>query len=322
YASLVLPKRVRAPANALYAFCRVSDDAVDGPDAKADAVDRLRDRLDRAYRGQPLQRPVDRAFTEMVTQTGMPRALPEALLDGLSWDADGRRFETISDVRAYSARVAATVGAMMTVIMGVRDPDTLARACDLGVAMQLTNIARDVGEDASNGRIYLPLAWLREAGIDIDEFLARPMFDDRVAHLVSRLLGEAETLYQRSLGGIGKLPADCRPAIHAARLIYRDIGRVIQSNGHDSITVRAVVSSGRKISLLSRALALSATERCDVEGPALSEVAFIVDAVRNDPAQKVRRKKHVGSPIGGMLELLATVERRERLASSGAGRLE
>ena len=86
----------------------------------------------------------------------MPRALPEALIDGLEWDVAGVRCEDLADVQAYAARVAGSVGAMMTVLMGVREHDVLARACELGVAMQLTNIARDVGEDARNGRLYLP----------------------------------------------------------------------------------------------------------------------------------------------------------------------
>jgi phytoene synthase len=104
----------------------------------------------------------------------MPRALPEALLEGLAWDGMERRYASLSDLRAYSARVASAVGAMMCVLMEVRDPHALARACDLGVAMQLTNIARDVGEDARAGRLYLPTDWLEEEGIDIDAFLADP----------------------------------------------------------------------------------------------------------------------------------------------------
>ena len=105
---------------------------------------------------------------------GDPAALPEALLEGLAWDAEGRSYETLDDLFDYAARVAGTVGVMMTLIMGVRSPEALARACDLGVAMQLTNIARDVGEDARMGRIYLPRQWLREAGVDAEAFLADP----------------------------------------------------------------------------------------------------------------------------------------------------
>ena len=142
---------------------------------------------------------------------------------GLAWDAEGRRYETLSGVRDYSARVASAVGAMMTVLMRVRDPDALARACDLGVAMQLTNIARDVGEDALEGRLYLPLEWLDHAGIEPEAFLADPQGTKAVRAMVKRLLIEAEHLYLRSEAGIGALPLTIRPGIFAARFIYAGI---------------------------------------------------------------------------------------------------
>jgi 15-cis-phytoene synthase len=129
-----------------------------------------------AYRGTPLPLPADRAFAETVARFDIPRAIPAALLEGLAWDAESRRYATLADLHAYAARVAGTVGVMMALVMGVREPAALARACDLGAAMQLTNIARDIGEDARAGRLYLPLEWLAEAGIDADAFLADPRF--------------------------------------------------------------------------------------------------------------------------------------------------
>ena len=165
-ASKLLPKRVRDPALALYAFCRLADDEVDLKAAKAEAVLDLRDRLELVYAGRPRNAAPDRAFAGVVEQFEMPRTLPDALLEGLAWDAETRTYATLSNVRDYAARVASAVGAMMCVLMGVRDADALARACDLGVAMQLTNIARDVGEDALEGRLYLPTDWLEDAGID------------------------------------------------------------------------------------------------------------------------------------------------------------
>ena len=132
----------------------------------------------------------------------VPRALPEALLEGMLWDADGRRYETLSEVRAYSARVAASVGGMMSVVMGGRSEETLARACDLGVAMQLSNIARDVGEDAILGRLYLPLEWLREEDlIPTSGWRRRRSACPWV--VVLRLLDEAARLYERAVPGIG-----------------------------------------------------------------------------------------------------------------------
>lgn len=239
-ASLLLPPAVRAPAYALYGFCRLSDDAVDLSNGKAEALDRLRARLDAAYAARPAAVPADRAFAEMVLCYGLPRALPEALLDGFAWDVEGRRYETIDELNAYAARVAGTVGAMMTVLMGECDYPVLARACDLGVAMQLTNIARDVGEDARAGRIYLPLEWMREAGIDPDLWLEDPRFSPELGSVIQRLLDYADVLYLRAASGIARLPRRCRPAIRAACYLYAEIGRELERRG--SIRCRAAPS--------------------------------------------------------------------------------
>ena len=112
----------------------------------------------RLCRPAPGRARADRALAAVVAQHAIPRALPEFLIEGLAWDVEGRRYETLDELLAYAARVAAAVGAMMSLLMGVREPAALARACDLGVAMQLSNIARDVGEDARMGRLYLPRA--------------------------------------------------------------------------------------------------------------------------------------------------------------------
>ena len=149
-ASRLLPASVRDPALALYAFCRLADDEVDLKEEKAAAVLALRERLELVYAGRPRNAAPDRAFAAIVEDFNMPRALPEALLEGLAWDAMERRYASLSDLTAYSARVASAVGAMMCVLMRVRDKHALARACNLGAAMQFTNIARDVGEDARN----------------------------------------------------------------------------------------------------------------------------------------------------------------------------
>lgn len=252
-ASLLLPRRVRDPAMALYAFCRLADDAVDLGQHKADAVLRLRERLDLAYAGTPLDAPTDRAFTAMIDETGMPRTLPEALLEGLAWDAMGRRYANLSELRAYSARVASAVGVMMCVLMGVRERDALARACDLGVAMQLTNIARDVGEDAREGRLYLPADWLDEMGVDGDELLARPEMVEGVRRVVRRLLREADRLYLRSEAGVSALPLTARPGIFAARYIYAGIGRVLERRGIDPFAYRARTGMAEKIGWLGLA---------------------------------------------------------------------
>ncbi|MBV8868968.1 MAG: squalene/phytoene synthase family protein, partial [Acetobacteraceae bacterium] len=142
-ASGLLPRRVRDPAVALYAFCRLADDAIDRDKGGAAALARLRERLERAYAGRPMPIPADRALARVVARFAIPFALPHALLEGLAWDAEARRYETLDELTAYAIRVAGAVGEMMALVMGVRAPETLARACDLGVAMQFSNIARD-----------------------------------------------------------------------------------------------------------------------------------------------------------------------------------
>lgn len=288
-ASRLLPEHVRAPALALYAFCRLADDAVDLQTEKASAVLRLHERLDLAYAGKPRNSPADRAFTAIIEDYDMPRALPEALLEGLAWDAMEQRYQTLSDLRAYSARVASAVGAMMCVLMRVRDPNALARACDLGVAMQLTNIARDVGEDAMEGRLYLPTDWMEEAGLAPEAWLESPRPAPVVAQLVKRLVREADDLYLRSETGISALPLSCRPGIFAARYIYAGIGGRLRRMGYDSITTRARTGGMQKLAwvclsgLRTAAGMLTPTSPVIYARP-LPETAFLVEAAADNSA--------------------------------------
>jgi len=318
-ASRLLPARVRDPALVLYAFCRLADDAVDEGADKVRAVLRLRDRLDAAYAGRPHDAPADRAFAAMVRAHEMPRALPEALLEGLAWDAEGRRHATLSEVCAYSARVAAAVGAMMCVLMGARAPDTLARACDLGVAMQLTNIARDVGEDARAGRIYLPLDWLAEAGVDAGAFLADPRPGPALGGVVARLLAFADDLYLRSEAGISALPMSCRAGIHAARLIYGAIGAEVARAGHDSVTRRARTTGRRKLGLIALAGVRAAAspvmpQSARLHAAPLPEVAFLVTAAARGPQRASRSE--------ALISVLAQLEARDRARRGGQGLAE
>jgi phytoene synthase len=294
-ASLLLPREVRDPATVLYAFCRIADDAVDFADDPAEAVAALHERLDAIYANRPLQL-VDRALAGVVRRHGLPRAAFEALFEGFAWDAGQRPYETLDDLLAYGVRVAGTVGVMMTVLMGVRAPQALARANDLGVAMQLTNIARDVGEDARNGRLYLPRAWLRAEGLDPDAWLANPVFDHRIGAVVRRLLAEAEALYSRAAHGIPQLPPGCRPAIRAARLIYREIGRAVERQGYDSVSRRAYVPKGQKLVLVARACVPLAAETGFQPLPLMAQAAELIDSVRMAEAAGFRAAIGAAAP--------------------------
>lgn len=253
-ASLLLPRAVCEPACAVYAFCRLADDDIDAQGAGPAALARWRERLALAYAGRPADHAADRAFAAVVQHHGIAPEVPEALLEGFEWDLAGRRYDSIDDLQAYAVRVAGSVGVMMALIMGARAPAALARACDLGVAMQLSNIARDVGEDARAGRLYLPQRWLHDAGIDAEAWLAAPVHSPALASVVSRLLAHADALYSRVSAGVAELPPRCRPGIQAARFLYAEIGHQVARNGHDGVNQRAVVSPVRKLACVSRAL--------------------------------------------------------------------
>jgi phytoene synthase len=346
-AARLLPRSVRDPAIALYAFCRVADDTIDegsgdegsgdegsgdegtghertghertgqGASGAAGGLAWLRERLALVYAGQPIARPADRAFARIVARFGIPRTLPEALLEGFAWDAEGRRYDDLAALRAYAVRVAGTVGAMMAVLMGASDPARLGAAIDLGVAMQLSNIARDVGEDARAGRLYLPLRWLAEAGIDPETFLAAPRHAPALGCVVQRLLDAAEEHYRRARPGIARLPPACRFGIGAASLLYAEIGREVARRGHDSVSSRAVVSGRRKLRVLAGGLPGMALPIRPLAGVAVPEGAFLIDAVTRRAPERARNAAgsltwwNIPERILWVIDLFGRLEQRE-----------
>jgi phytoene synthase len=317
-ASLLLPADVRVAATGLYAFCRLADDAVDLDANPRGALAALRRRLELIYAATPAPIPADREFAQVVARYKIPRPLPEALLEGFEWDAQGRRYETYEDLTAYATRVAGTVGAMMALLMGADDAAALARATDMGVAMQLTNIARDVGEDARAGRLYLPLEWLREAGMDPAVLLADPSFSAPLAGVVERLLAAADELYARAAVGIDALPMRYRAAMHAARLLYAEIGRAVERQGLDSVSSRAVVGWGDKARVIARAIRASRRRHQPDDSPALPAAQFLVTAAAGCGASQVspvRRGypwRRLEERLVWTLELFERLERQER----------
>jgi phytoene synthase len=277
-ASRLLPRRVRHASWALYAFCRRTDDAADeGEQGKAalrrlEALDR---RLDLVYpQGDPATLPfpaaafdpaldpIDRCYALVATEHAIPRGAPAALLEGMRMDATGARYATTDDLLVYCFRVASTVGLMMTRVMGPARPDAILRACELGIGMQLTNIARDIGEDAGRGRVYLPDDLLAACHTARDSVLTATVASWPLREATRRLLDLADRFYESSGRGIALLPPDCRLAIAASRHIYAAIGDDLAAHGFDSITRRAHTSAARKLALVARSapLALRAAE--------------------------------------------------------------
>jgi phytoene synthase len=255
----------RAHTYMLYAWCRHCDDMIDGqelgfaaaPGESAGSPDMrlavLRDKTRRAVKGD-WDELVFGALHRVVCERGIPEGYLLDHLEGFAMDVSGRRYETLDDTLAYCYHVAGVVGVMMAMIMGVRDPATLDRASDLGIAFQLTNITRDVMDDAAAGRLYLPEAWLKQKGVP-PEAVADPAYRDEIHEISQRLLGVADRFYVSARHGIAALPFRSAWAISVARFVYRDIGRLVKARGPDAWDRRAKVSATRKLYGVARSLA-------------------------------------------------------------------
>lgn len=266
-ASRVLPRGCRDEVAVLYAWCRRADDAVDEvpPADQPAALARLRRELDDVYAGTP---PADdvvlRAFAAVVRARAIPRRYPEALLDGMAMDVTGTRYATIADLIGYCWNVASVVGLMMSHVMGVRDDAALRRAAHLGMAMQLTNVCRDVAEDWARGRLYVPDEVLaRHGAAGLHARLGGPLPADAVPALagaVRELLALADRYYASGDRGLSALPWRGALAVRAARRVYAAIGGRIAAQRHDVTAGRAITSTARKLWLLAGACVLALGE--------------------------------------------------------------
>jgi phytoene synthase len=247
-ASRLLPSRVRAAAHALYAWCRTLDDTVDeATDAEtAEAtLTLLQQDLDRLRQGLPFEHPASAWIAPLVRGQLIPVVAAKELIAGMRFDLQPHKIENDRDLHRYCYHAAGTVGLMMSQLVGTRDPAAARHAIALGIAMQLTNIARDVREDAERGRSYLP-------GVP-DPLTAEP---SRVRSVVAKLLESAEQHYRVAAEGLKYLPADCRIAIRIALSSYREIGREIQRNDCRVLTGRTVVGRTRLLMALAAAVML------------------------------------------------------------------
>lgn len=254
----------RAHTYMLYAWCRHCDDVIDGQElgfaadspAKAGPAERLaelQDKTRRAVRGD-WDELVFGALHRVVSECGIPERYLLDHLDGFAMDVDGRRYQSLDDTLVYCYHVAGVVGVMMAMIMGVRDTETLDRASDLGIAFQLTNITRDVMDDAAIGRVYLPEDWLAERSVPIGS-IADPAYRDEIHEITQRLLGVADRFYVSARHGIASLPFRSAWAISVARFVYRDIGRLVRERGPEAWDSRTKVSATRKLYGVARSLA-------------------------------------------------------------------
>jgi phytoene synthase len=263
-ASRLLPARKRRAVYALYAFCRVADDLVDHTDGGSPAdvaarLDALEQQLVNALAGTP-EGPVFRELIAAVHQFRVPERALRELLDGVARDLRPARYETWSELAAYCGGVASSVGEMCTAVFGVQGDAKTERqavryARTLGVAMQLTNILRDVGEDARRGRCYLPLEDLAAFGLTADEVLSRRDLarDERWRPLMAFEIGRARALYEAAMPGIALLAPDAGRCAAACATGYAAILDAIEANGYDTIGTRARLGRTARLALLWRA---------------------------------------------------------------------
>lgn len=254
-----LPRQQLLQAARLYHFCRVCDDLADLEGEQELARSELRQvqaSLRAAAQGQrPAFQPVYlQAFLATAAETGMQLHFAESLIEGLLQDIAGPRIETLGDLLHYCYQVAGTVGGMMCPILGVQDPEALPFAVDLGIAMQLTNICRDVREDAENQRVYLPESLLQVYGLSQRDLLLGQVSARRLAPVVQALLNLAERYYQSGFAGMVYIPSRARLAILVAARVYRGIGLKIAAADYDSWSGRQILSPGAKALQVLQAL--------------------------------------------------------------------
>jgi phytoene synthase len=241
----------------LYGWCRYCDDQVDeaGKSGERDELERrleaLRERTAAAFSSEPQREPVFVALQYIARRYDIPAHYALELIEGMAMDVRGTRYANLRELLFYCYRVAGTVGLMMSHVMGLRDVRALKHAADLGIAMQLTNIARDVVEDAAMGRIYLPLSWLDDAKIVHDE-IAAPANRKKLAVVTSRLLREAERYYRSGDAGLWHLSFRSACAVSAARHVYSEIGALLLKRGARAWDQRTYVTGARKLWVVMR----------------------------------------------------------------------
>lgn len=254
-ATALLPRAARRAIRALYAFCRATDDLVDTEGATLADVERWRAEVAKPSRAQ--RNPILLCWALVREQYGVDSKYEHELIDGIALDLSRRRYATWAELERYCYLVASTVGLLSMPVIGLargaRFDEAHPYAIRLGVALQLTNILRDVGEDAARGRVYLPASDLARFGLKADD-IVNGVHDERFVALLKFEIERARELYEAALPGIALLSPAARPAVGAAALLYRAILDRIESIGYQVHRQRASTSGVQKLLMLPRVL--------------------------------------------------------------------
>jgi 15-cis-phytoene synthase len=264
FSAKFLPKHKQRPIYALYALCRHVDDEVDEAEVSSEAeaiaaVERWKLKLEAVYEGKSKntqgenieQNLVLFAWEDLLKTYKIPQKLPLELMQGVLMDTHTNRYETFDELYIYCYRVASTVGLMSSEIFGYEKPETLEYAEALGIAMQLTNILRDIKEDAAMNRIYLPKEDLQRFGISEEEIFDS-VFDAKFVEFIKFQIARARDYYSKCLLGIPLLEKDTRFCVLLAARIYGRILDEIEKQEYNVFKVRAHTTKLQKISLIPK----------------------------------------------------------------------
>lgn len=259
-ATRFLPNDKQRGIFAVYALCRYVDDLVDeaedlvhrrclDEDGIRRGMDNWKQKLEAAYRGEVRDHPILLAFSDTLHSFHIPLHLPLQLIEGVGMDLYKRRYETFDELYDYAYKVASVVGLMTCEIFGYRTPEALDHAEELGVAMQLTNILRDVGEDLRRDRIYLPAEELRRFGVS-EQQLFEGRMDEAFRELMRFQIDRARSYYERSDLGVPMLESGSRLPVYLARYNYSRILDKIEENDYRVFDRRAYLNATEKFAIL------------------------------------------------------------------------
>ena len=254
FSAQMLPREQRWATFALYGFCRHCDNLIDTPRQRTETeilgeIQRLTEELQIAYNTGESQDPIIRVFILVAKAYGIPIAYPLDLLNGVAMDVQQTRYKTFDELSLFCYRVAAVVGLMMTHVLGYKDECAFDYARQLGIAMQLTNILRDIKEDKEMGRLYIPQADLAQFGVTEQDIFNEKM-TPQLRALMKFQVERAHQYYTEAIPGISLLKTESQYAIYSAARIYRGILRKIEDRDYNPFLNRVFVSSTQKVGIL------------------------------------------------------------------------